>query len=676
MAWFPHFLSPIAGAIAAAITIPSLLLLYFLKLRRREVAVSSTFLWKKAIQDLQVNAPFQRLRKNLLLFLQLLLLLGLILALSRPVANYTPGAGKLCVILIDNSASMNATDMPGGKTRLDEAKRLATDLVSSLDRNGQASVIAFNDKPEQMQIFTGDQHALKDAINRIAPTDCKTKLAMAFQLAEAPASYIPENNRPNVRPEVWLYSDGRASDSSNLRLQGDLKYQKIGTDTADNIAIVALEARRDYDDPVSVQVFARLANFGTKPVIASVKMVVDGNEADSHVADVSLAPQRWSDPAWMAAHPGEKDDSFKPRDSVEFKIDMKEAGTIRLEQMNKAGDRLAADDSAQVIVPPPKAVSVLLVTADHMNPYIERKALPAMRLKNSQVMLQDEYEEKKPTNFDVIIFDRVFPNWLPAKAGNYIYFGCAPPTGRLKIEKKGEIYQTVDDVSVLDWQRDHPILKQLELGKLYAGTMYKLDVPPDAKILVDGLKGPMIVLDREGNNTNLVIAFDVLESNWPVAPNPLGWSFPAFIHSALQYLALGAEMNVRPSYPPGVAVKIPRTTLDKMSPDLKSIRLEGPMGSINVPIPATGDFVLPPLNRVGVYKTEPAVPQFEELAVNLLDANESNLLPADAPPGNVGTAVAVTGGKSRLELWWWFVACFALPLVLIEWWVYTRRVHL
>src|ERR1700761_9209680 len=100
MSWFPHFLSPLAAAIAAAVTVPLLLILYFLKLRRREMPVSSTFLWKKAIQDLQVNAPFQRLRRNLLLLLQLLLLLALILAFSRPISNYTAGAGKLAVILI------------------------------------------------------------------------------------------------------------------------------------------------------------------------------------------------------------------------------------------------------------------------------------------------------------------------------------------------------------------------------------------------------------------------------------------------------------------------------------------------------------------------------------------------------------------------------------------------
>ena len=62
--------------------------------------------------------------------------------------------------------------------------------------------------------------------------------------------------------------------------------------------------------------------------------------------------------------------------------------------------------------------------------------------------------------------------------------------------------------------------------------------------------------------------------------------------------------------------------------------------------------------------------------INLLDDGESNLLPSVAPPGGVGEAVETAGGRSRLDLWWWIVACAALPLLLIEWWVYTRRVHL
>lgn len=144
MNWVPHFLNPIAAAIAAAVAVPLLLLLYFLKLRRREMAVSSTLLWRKSVQDLQVNAPFQKLRRNLLLLLQMLLLLLLLLALAQPVLNYARAAGKTTVILIDRSASMLANDVDG-RTRLDDAKRQARDLVDTLPKDGKAMVIAFDD---------------------------------------------------------------------------------------------------------------------------------------------------------------------------------------------------------------------------------------------------------------------------------------------------------------------------------------------------------------------------------------------------------------------------------------------------------------------------------------------------------------------------------------------------
>src|SRR3954466_3329949 len=115
MTWLPSFLNPWMAAAAAGIAVPALLVLYFLKLRRRELPVSSTLLWRKAVQDLQVNSPFQKLRKNLLLLLQLLCLLALCLALARPVANFKQGAGKLTVILIDRSGSMAAKDVDNNK---------------------------------------------------------------------------------------------------------------------------------------------------------------------------------------------------------------------------------------------------------------------------------------------------------------------------------------------------------------------------------------------------------------------------------------------------------------------------------------------------------------------------------------------------------------------------------
>ena len=63
---------------------PLVVLLYFLKLRRQPLEVPSTYLWHRTLEDLHVNSLWQRLRQNLLLFLQLLLLLLAILTCLRP----------------------------------------------------------------------------------------------------------------------------------------------------------------------------------------------------------------------------------------------------------------------------------------------------------------------------------------------------------------------------------------------------------------------------------------------------------------------------------------------------------------------------------------------------------------------------------------------------------------
>jgi hypothetical protein len=41
-----------------------IVLLYVLRLKRREHVVSSTMLWQSALRDLQANSPWQKLRSS------------------------------------------------------------------------------------------------------------------------------------------------------------------------------------------------------------------------------------------------------------------------------------------------------------------------------------------------------------------------------------------------------------------------------------------------------------------------------------------------------------------------------------------------------------------------------------------------------------------------------------
>src|SRR5215510_10974302 len=128
-----------------ALVPPAIVALYFLKLKRKPLEVTSTYLWKRTIEDLHVNSLWQRLRQNLLLFLQLLLVALAMFALLRPGWEGTKLDGERFIFLVDNSASMSSTDIDGAKNRLEEAKKLVGGLIDQMDSGMTAMLVSFAD---------------------------------------------------------------------------------------------------------------------------------------------------------------------------------------------------------------------------------------------------------------------------------------------------------------------------------------------------------------------------------------------------------------------------------------------------------------------------------------------------------------------------------------------------
>jgi len=292
------------AAIAAAAAIPLLVLMYFLKLRRIEAPISSTLLWKRAVQDLQVNAPFQRLRRNLLLLLQLICLILILLAVAKPMLHLAAGAGRRYVILIDRSASMSATDVD--PSRLDRAKREAKELVASLrgpsmfglgDEGDKAMVIAFDADARVMCTFPADKEMLNRAIDSIEPRDGGSSLRKAVAVARAYAQSAGEenNNRPAAeRAQLELFSDGRIDDAGGITIEsGEVVFHRIGA-AGDNVGVVQMRARRSLERREEVNVFATLANYGDLPVTRQVELRLNGDllRVDANGGVVHRQPSR------------------------------------------------------------------------------------------------------------------------------------------------------------------------------------------------------------------------------------------------------------------------------------------------------------------------------------------------------------------------------------------------
>jgi hypothetical protein len=299
----------------------AIILLYFLKLKRKPLSVPSTFLWRKSIEDLHVNALFQWLRQNLLLLLQLLIVLALIYALMDFRLHARPSTGMHYILMIDNSASMAATDI--APNRLAWAKAEALKQIDAAGDNDFGMVIVFNSSAEILQSYTNKKGPIRQAVESIEQTQRPTRIEEALSLADSLANPTRSADDSSVQPgaiepgkertlvqaegiptEVHLYSDGRFADLPDFAL-GNLNIQlhaagkldrepvtpellraaKVPADArvsagpvlVDNVALVSFSASRDETDATKLQVFARLLNFRSTAVHARVQLDVQVN---------------------------------------------------------------------------------------------------------------------------------------------------------------------------------------------------------------------------------------------------------------------------------------------------------------------------------------------------------------------------------------------------------------
>ncbi|MBK9208729.1 MAG: BatA domain-containing protein [Anaerolineales bacterium] len=197
-----QFLTPLAFALSA-LAIP-ILLLYMLKLRRRQTQVSSTLLWEQLLRDRQANAPWQKLKRNLLLFLQLLILAALVFALARPALQTKVVASGSVIVLLDASASMNATDVT--PSRFEEARKSVLALINGLTNASSMTLILVAKTPQTLIAAESDSSLLKAALTKAQVTQGSADWEAAFALAAGAT-------RNSTSPTIVIISDGGLPES-------------------------------------------------------------------------------------------------------------------------------------------------------------------------------------------------------------------------------------------------------------------------------------------------------------------------------------------------------------------------------------------------------------------------------------------------------------------------------
>lgn len=627
-----------------------IVLLYFLKLRRQPLVVSSTYLWRKSIEDLHVNSLWQRLRKSLLLFLQLAAILLVAIALLRPTWRASALTQGRYIFLIDNSASMSATDVE--PSRLEEAKRRASELIEQMENGDSGMIISFADNAKVEQDFTTNRDELLHELAGIQVTDRPTSIQEALQIASGLANPSRTGNKQDrdrvvaeSKPaQLFIFSDGNLPPITDFSL-GALQEELIliGAEQVHNVGIMQFNLGRSDSRSGQFTAFARIENFGSEDQEVSLELRFNGELIDADRIEVA------------------KGDSA----GMTFELAQMEEGLWELRIADE--DDLAIDNAAWYVTAPPLPAKVLLVT--------EGNEFLRFALKTARAEDIAEVEEVRPDylakdecaaefalgKHDLVIFDRCQPKELPAC--NTLFIGEIPPEGWTK-EGKATLPR------VLDVDREHPVMSLVELFETKIVQADLVTPPPGARTLVDGDGGPLMLIAPRDAWEDLVVAFSLIDNNEVNTSWTGTQSFPVFMFNVLEYLGGQQLSRQEGSVAPGKSIPW-RGDIDQDTLEISTPRGE----SYEVARGSSNFFTIAMTNQVGVYEVQGKDGPLGKFAVNLFDSAESAIVPRTQPL-RIGYE-EVLGQRERQPIRreaWKFAVLVTLAVVCFEWYTYARRV--
>jgi len=569
---------------------------------------------------------------------------------------------------------MNATDIE--PTRLDAAKEQAKVFVKSLRSKAffslrgdcdQTMVIAFDNHAKVMCNFTSDKRQLNLAIEAITPSDGDSSLGEAVVVARAFAQSpgVEADFLSAEEPaQLVLFSDGQIRDLEQIVVSSDeLIFHCIG-ESRENVGITAMQARRSYEKPDEINVFATLANYGAEGITCDVQLSINN---DVRAVRSVTVPPRKTDSGSDTVQPGKV--------AVNFSLSHAEAGILEVRQLQawrEAGsqpDSLPCDDAAWAVLSPPKKLSVLLVTAGNVVLESALQSCPVARLEvhsPAEFDAMDHSALSVEQPYDVIVLDNHLPALRKESLGQlpkcrYLIFGRPPNDIDVSVP------QQLENQIMVDWRPKHPVLEYVNLTNLFAAKCYKMTLPRDAEVLAEFNETPALAMVRRNGSVFLLAGFDILQTNWPFEP-----SFVLFCYNAANFLGMQVgrkqELNLEVGQP---------IIVEGLKPEI-SARIDGPdFSGMEIKSNSSGSIRFPGTSRVGVYNLSVAAQPIRLFAVNLLDTQESNIEPLREIvfAGQAVEAQEHALSRANLPLWPFLVG-LALVLACLEWLIYNLKVRI
>ncbi len=474
------FLFPLG--LISLIAIPLILLLYILKQKRTKHTVPSLILWRQVLMDMQSRTPWQKLRKNLLMFLQIAAALFIILALSGLAIKMGDVAKESIILVIDSSLSMSSTDMR--PTRLEAAKSDAIKYVDELSKNSRVTVVSLSKSADVLLYASDSKSEIKSTIQAVEPTFSHMDVENAVEL-------ILSLKKQDNQAVVVLFGDKPINIGSEEIQFSNYKRQN------DNLAVIRF-THTSVGEQISAM--STIRNQSDKDSTISISLYGDDAFLDSQLVSVNAEQTKT---IWWRNIPDEVQ-------KLSCVIDTEDI----LEHDNRAYDTVYAD----------KPAKVLLITKGNI--FLE-KVLSLINNVELTRTLPEELTEYK--GYGLYVFDGVMPENMPTD-GNLVLF--APPQNNLF-----EVGGWMDTPEIK--KSEHKIFRYISKINFAVGRTRILEKPDWADTVMEYNGNPVIMDGYINNIRMLIFGFNLYETDLPLQSE-----FPVLMSNIITEYAPGSGNRI------------------------------------------------------------------------------------------------------------------------------------
>ena len=501
----------------AFIGIPIIVLMYLMKQKYKQQQVSSLFLWKKAESYSMAQKPFQKLKKNLLMFLQIIAVILLAVALANP---YIMGISETSHVVfgLDCSLSMQAKDEQEGKSRLEQAKQQVKNQIEQSPPNAMFSIVLLQDTPTILSSNSIDKRTLLKQLENIQPTNGGVNWQNSRELLQLAGA---ENG------QICIFTDQFQPTLQDLDIE-----QNILGNNSQNTAITLLSHSQGEN---GFQALVKVSYFGEGEITKTVNLFCDGKAFDRKEITIQ---------------------GGNSKDVIFTGISQQ---TTALTATLTPEDVLTADDRAYDGAFSKTKKKVLLVT--DKNIFLEKvySLLPEVELYKTDT---EHIETLK--GYSLYIFDGVIPEVLP-EDGYYIFWNLPNDNNVLPLGAERNITGQATTQGYGNMTLSETLKFDIEKAKSFS-------VPMWASPILEA-DGKAIAIAGEQNGVKMaVFAFDIHDTDLPLQKefpiliyNLQHWFFEQSAQKSLEGIESGQtiEISLLPEtkeasiqFPNGQTVKI------------------------------------------------------------------------------------------------------------------------